>query len=246
MKQLGNLVERVDWSTHAALIASGAVGAVLVIRLLAVGEWDTSTAHAILQTGGTGTVLLGAMVSLVSAVLPGALAVAIARPAYRWGRGAGRPDAALVMSTILFVLVALLVAPMVYLIVGVPVASFLAFLIGRADTGKPEDLATRDNLRMLATALVFGSASVLLVSAQPWLPREVLIITGGDRVVGYVLVANSDSTAVLQHQPRQVIYLDHGSVVRRAICDPERSWWWKRVPANYSQTATDYPACPRQ
>jgi hypothetical protein len=50
-----------DLWRHLGLIITMLAGAIVLIRLLAAPEWDQQLAMAILQVGGTGNVLVGAV-----------------------------------------------------------------------------------------------------------------------------------------------------------------------------------------
>jgi hypothetical protein len=51
------------WFEHLALIATGLVALIIALRLLVIATWSRRTAVAMLQTGGSATVVTGVLIS---------------------------------------------------------------------------------------------------------------------------------------------------------------------------------------
>lgn len=229
-----------EWSPHLGLIVSALVGLVVVIRILSTANWDYQTARAILQGGGTASVIFGATMSVVQSVLPVILLLIIALLPYRWvytGRWRGP---FLSLSAVVCFGMLGLTSPAIYLIGGIVLMLIGAILFALVDRSQSATKATAQNRRVyfvIFFALVFSA----LGNDQPWLPREVVVLRQEDPIEGYVLRDTQDTWwYILTHSPREVRHVRASQIKDRWICDPNQSWLFDPL---IHDRAARYPPC---
>lgn len=209
-------------TNHLFLLA--ALG-LLVIKLLSIAEYSTSTVLAIVQSTGLTDTLLGVLLP-VFPWLVGLLGLSVASRS--WPNSNSK--LALGLHGLLFVLLAALLPSTilgVLLLAGTALIPLLrlttwgsSFLRGRA---------TR-----VAGSIAVGAAVVVLVAAVAlddgmWLPSERVEITRvtqtgaqvGWIAVGYVLSSDTDWTVVLADSPRAILRVRTAEVESRGPCRVE-------------------------
>jgi hypothetical protein len=212
------------------------VGLVLiaVARLLIVSDYNTVTAGAVVSSGGYVDTLLGTIIPVVPFVLPyfalvllffnrvflaalAVLATVCVSPVEVSRSAVGdlaRKDwnevlrASLVLVIILaFVVAILLIAAML----GLGFGNF-------AKTVAP--IACIALIPLVSQVYSFPVSKSFYVDLvrQPWLPAEMITLTSGQVIVGYVLSDNGSSLTVLMNDSRSVYYYPDGEVAKRQVC----------------------------
>jgi hypothetical protein len=203
---------------HLALGAAAVVSTLSVIRLLRVSGGSPTTALAILQAGGTGTIATAMLLSIV----PLLLAMIAGSALLEWlGRLDGRPSgpAIALLGLTAFLVMYLVPAPICLTVAGtVGVVTWKRWRGMEPPSGDGEGLT----LEAVLVPVVLGCFFVVL--SGPWWPAEIIERRGGETDVGYVIGTD----------PREIVVLDAGDslvrrhprseVLERRLCD-ERSWW---------------------
>jgi hypothetical protein len=206
---------------HPGQVVAAAVTLVLALRLMAVAAWNEQTALAILRESGTGTLLLGTLITVLTLavlgvpILIGAL-VAFAPlhdrrwwSVWRWG--------------IPFATIVLFVREDLLLIIGVFGLWATSPLIRRLFT--PDKPVQGSDAVVLLTQRIAGGVGVVItlggaaffgvIGDQPWGPDEAVRTPDGHAHLGWVLRA--DQEVVMLSNDRRVVYLK-GPLLARAIC----------------------------
>lgn len=201
-------------------------GAVLTLRIMAVARFDTSTALAMLQTGGTGNVLVGAAVAVLP-VVPlyfgtpfGVLARQRQREHGTWSAIAWAATPVVLASAVL------------------PPAYLLGF-VGLTALG----FSFADSLDVSALlASLAVATSFVVIGAQPWWPVEAVTIMGEKPQMAYVVGRDGDELVLLTgaHHIRRV---PSASVVERGLCTRSTGVLF-RNPTVVFWRASAYPTCP--
>jgi hypothetical protein len=252
------------WREHLSLLAGVGTALLVAFRILAMANFDPETAYAILQTAGTGTIIIGVFLSSAGFIAYIAVFLCIAR--YRMLKvsetHAGEQGNFLVAAGTLFGVVAFLTTPAI-LFVGL-VILFLAtlwppkFLTTRktaetddnsdsAEKGKrrsrlkaflaaPQQLNTRITLIASMTILV-----VILVVTSPSLPIEELTLKGSHPLAAYVLSSQGSSYVVLLPNSSKIEFLHKVTDVK--LCDPGNDALLSPLPRLLFALRPHYPLC---
>ena len=214
------------WEIPLGALAVGIASTVLVaLRLLSVADFNPATAYGIVQSSGTGNVLIGTVISLVPSMaiitVSGLIVYLIFYPHPKLSAAA---ELAVWASMSMLVLIALLTIPLRYIIaIGLWLLFILFLLIFRGKIKKAlerhEDAPVVRNAArgfgfIVAVTVIFG-----IVLSPPWMPSEYLVFKNGRSVTGYVLSETQTGIAVLQASPREVLYYeDPKSLQDEYIC----------------------------
>jgi hypothetical protein len=236
-----------EWKEHIT-IAIGVISTlIIVMRLLVVADFDAQTAYAVLKSGGTTPILLGVSLSYVWAIA--AVGAILVFYVDKQNRSAGdNAGSAAVFAIIVATIVNVLTAPIVVWAFSISVAllifitSLVLYLIFHAGDRAQALLdqaeehvaaglrASRSAQRALrrrhkrAKAGLFFSlaviAIIMITDKSPWLPIEVINVSGSSKqYVGYVLSVDDNTLALLNDRPRQVEYVQvKNQTVNRRIC----------------------------
>lgn len=222
---------------HAALVATAALAAFAVFRLVRVADGELTTASAILHYAGTANVVIASVMFLVPyAVVWAAIAAIVQalneRDFWRYATLIG-----------VLAVTALAITP-----VGVLVAAVASGLVLIPPlVARRRDRATVQIILTLVFGILF---TPLIISRNMWLPAET-IKSQGSVYVGYVL-DDGDLTGLvlLDHDDRRVTRIARAAVETRKFCEVRSTGpnWLERafdvsLPALVRQTA-DYPQCP--
>jgi hypothetical protein len=215
------------WEIPLGALAVGVASTVLVaLRLLSVADFNPATAYGIVQSSGTGNVLIGTVISLVPSMAiitaSGLVVYLIFYPHPK--KLSPAAELAVWTSMSMLVLIALLTIPLRYIIAIGLWALFILFLlifrgkIKGALQGHGDGRVVRNAARgfgfITAVTVIFG-----IVLSPPWMPSEYLVFKNGPSVTGYVLSETQTGMAVLQASPREVLYYeDPGSLQKEYIC----------------------------
>jgi len=235
-----------------------------VIRLLIVADYNPATASAIASSGGYVDTLLGAIIPLVpiftpylgllllffnrviagmlmllaaAFMSPLALArpVALHLPSHDWHSAIHRSP------LVLLVMIALAAA----------FAVLLALELGMGLTVVARTVGTVACILLVPfvmTLVPFPLTHEFYteVLRQPWQPAEVITLTSGQRLVGYVLSDNGTWLVVLSEGTRTVSYYRPAQVASRQICQITSARPAQPLipvlPA-HQKSATSTPAC---
>jgi hypothetical protein len=223
---------------HAPFVVTAAAGLVVGARILRVAHGDANTSYELLRSVGTGTALLGLLLSALPAIaqLVGAYLIGASD---RWFsvRHLNRMAFVAGIAPILIVFLTGLSAALL--------GALLVFHMGRGyyrrrhprpstgQTGWPVDL-----LVYLATA---WTASLLLMSDRMWLPTESISIQGQDPVKAYVLTNDGEELRLLVDDDRSILVVAESDVINRFICSDTDIWNDTLVRLRRGPL---YPACP--
>jgi MFS family permease len=235
-----------NWEDHLPLLVGASATIFIAIRLSSVASFEPETAYEILQANGTGTVVVGSIVSLLG---PALIAITIIcwqayistgkEHQHRQRRGR------LLVALQLLVGFSLFLTPTV-VFVAIPVTVALALLEtrllrrwvgkqrGKYMTGSGEDRdekarrVTKESISLTSLAKKPSVViSVLLVAlyvffSTPWFPSERISIRGAERTeTGYILSATGDDITMLIHTStgNAVRHFDPHLVIKRIPCD---------------------------
>ena len=217
--RIRGLTSLIDTLTDHFLLLIGS--GMLVIKLLTIAEYSTSTALTIIQSAGITSTLLGVVLPIFP-WLVGLLGLFVVI------RNAGSTGARRVFVPLFLALVLAALLP----------ATVVGWMLLGATIFVPVIRASPQGLRWanaritrLAASAVLAAAAVVLVSAialdrSMWLPAERVEISTAARsgtevnwiAVGYVLGSNSDWTVILTDSPRAVLRVRTHDVTSRGPC----------------------------
>jgi len=206
-----------NWEEHLTLIVGAGSTAIVMMRLLAVADFDPETAFAILQSVGTTTVVIGTLLASIWVVVAFA-GMAIMRYFVQHGINSWRRaafDRAIFVGSIVILLTA-------------PTAAALLVIIMAIMWMRVRRTCTEVGKESVKPARAFGEfvlgiaiALVILLGAYPWIPLErISVSTQAKAHVGYVLRADSETIVVLDDKRRRIEYLERkGLTVSRELCN---------------------------
>jgi hypothetical protein len=205
-----------------------------VARLLIVSDYNTVTAEAVVSSGGYVDTLLGTIIPVVPFALPylalvllffnrvllaalAVLATVCVSPVTIGRSAAGdlaRKDwneiqgASLIFVVLLAVVVAILL-----------IAAMLGLGFGNfAKTVAPIACIALIPLVSQVYSFPVGKSFYVDLIRQPWLPAEMITLTSGQTIVGYILSDNGSSFTVLMDDNRAVYYYPDADVAKRQVC----------------------------
>jgi hypothetical protein len=145
------------------------------------------------------------------------------------------------LLTVIFVIVAALTTPLLYL-AAIPVGAAILGLVGKF----------RSSVARVARHKRFGAALAVLaavlltlgvIQSPPWGPEEHFSFNTGQQVTGYLLAQTDKVTTILLAKPRAIAYYDTGSLTSQYAC---KSVPWYGFSAIYYLPGFDpvrYPSC---
>jgi hypothetical protein len=226
---------------HIGLVLGAAGSAIILARLLLVSAFNHETAVSLLTMQGTGTAVLGSLLSITPVIPFAALLVVVYLAALSVERTGDIPDG-YVAPYLALTVVTVLTAPLV--LAGVVAVAAVAIGYTRygarrtvtsarsadcgARSGEPPTLSNGGRaqhapwVRRHIAMWFITVGGLALASAPPWLPAErVTIGKGGEQisVVGYVLQESDDELVVLLDSPREVMRYSSDQGFRRSFCE---------------------------
>jgi hypothetical protein len=259
------------WQDNAAVIIAVLSVAVVAIRLLGVSRGDPEIAYAILQTGGTGNVLIATLISTL-----GLLAIPIcatlglgAANAFDTRHTSARFHILFAGSLVLLYIV-LYMSPAGLLFLSACYAIFMCLVylvhliwlrVSRRRGNTQEHGNAQEHGKHKGTFfspktfLIIGICiyTVFLlgyemVTPTPWLPVQKISIAGKKPFAGYVLSEANGETSILTSKPEQVIYLHTQTIQHSTQCTPP---WYLQEQAtlaelweHYRGKLITYASCP--
>ena len=203
---------------HLGLAIAVAGALAVVFRLLAVAEYDTDTALAILQISGTAEIAVGTLMTVLPLVeMLGLAVLAIAILVF----DGPRSRLAVLVGAAVVLALAVSFAPYSPLLDGFYVVLVPLALVGRrlirgTAPGDADDIKRKSVIALLACVAVMLAGSVAF-GPSAWLPAEA-VVADGQPYVGYVLTSGSDGASLLLDQSRRVVHV--GPLTRRVLCRP--------------------------
>lgn len=232
---------RQRWWDHLGLLLSGALFVLVLVRVLFAAGFDTTTAMAILQHGGTANVVLGstfASLPLLTSLMTGHVVARFVfgpRPGLTW-------LPLLLLGLVLAVAYVALVA-----FAAVAILIVLGLLIHWCRRGKstpPTAPVTEEEVpdqSLLTTGLLF--LVLLPMSASSWLPTEELSVRGSASFTGYVLASEGADTYLLTEEVPEHVQSVPTEYLKRRLCQTEEVWYG--ITLWDLQQRDRYPECPR-
>ena len=213
-----------DWEwlkdNSTAIIAVLSV-AIVAIRLLAVARGDPQTAYAILQIGGTGSVLIATLVSAL-----GLLAVPACATFgfYAWRTAGDTPSGSSILSTRVILLsaggavmflIALDMSPVILLLWSIVFLGIQTIIAVRVRDG-------REKLLILISVVVYVVGILIYegVSPTPWLPVQTITVAEQSPFSGYILSQANGQTSILTRVPEGVITIPSQEITTIEQCTP--------------------------
>jgi hypothetical protein len=253
-KRIGKNDNSSWWQDNSAVIIAVLSVAVVAMRLLSVSRGDTETAYAILQAGGTGSVLVATLISSLGLLaIPTCAALGLyAADAWDTRHTAARFSLSLAGSLGLLYIV-FYTAPFGLLTLSIGFALFM-YLVWLS-VPKRRKNHSRTFFRP-KTFLIIGVCVYILFtlgyelgSPTPWLPVQKITIAGHRAFTGYVLSQGNGQTAILTSKPEGLIYPPTQSSLHATQCTPpyyleEQATLvdlWERYVRH---KLINYPPCP--
>jgi len=249
----------------ALIVAPIGLLLIAVIRVLAVADYNPATASAIVSSGGYVNALLGTIIPLVPIVTPylallllfsgrvisGILTllaaafmspvvlarpVALHLPGHDWHSATHRGP---LILAVLIVLAAAFATLLAVELLGVGLAAAVR-------TAGTVACILLIPLVMSLVPFPLSHEFYTEVIKQPWLPAEVITLTSGQRLTGYVLSDNGTWLVVLSDGTRTINYYRPPQVASRQICQimpsPPKAPLIPVFPAHLT-SATSTPVC---
>jgi hypothetical protein len=228
------------WKDNSTVIIAILSVAVVAIRLLGVARGDPEIAFAILQIGGTGTVLIATLVSTLGLLAIPVCAVFI----YNTWENRKNATKFLVLTACSFgmLTIALYMAPAFLLAISIPLLILAVILsLGTLSTG-PQTLTG------FIALYVFGLFIFGLFSPTPWLPVQEIHAAGQGPFTGYVLSQDNGETSILTANPEGVISISSQKILATEQCTPPYYLWEQATIfefiSGWQSKLTTYPSCP--
>lgn len=240
-----------EWPNHLGLLVGAAASTLICLKLLAVANWNSTTAFGILAASGTANVLTGTLLAVLP-MLYVVLAVAAApRIVQRLKRRTQveRSAALLLVGWPASLLLFLVPSAQFLVIVAVAALAIVVSLIRRVRARRPakerrKSVATENNeisrFEALSVSLAgfvylfFGSLSI------PWVPAQMVVTSDGEHVA-YVLKNEGDTANVLLAEDRTLIHVQADAVTGE-YCEHDGGWW--NEPVGQLFRDDKYPDCP--
>jgi hypothetical protein len=209
-----------------ALAAASAFG-IVVLKILAVAQFNTRVAAALIGTTDSPAVVLGVAIDVAPVVFAfaGTLIVfvaIIARPSDPRARAALR-GAAVVMAVLLLVAVPLLL--LLLFLVPVTLVAIVTYHRERKepDTGTEAGAIRPTNMlvSMAEWVVVLGVLPLLIVGSPPWMPAERVGMPDGKVEVAYVVRTDGAWTLLLIDRGRSLRYVPTADISSREPCATE-------------------------
>jgi hypothetical protein len=238
------------------LVGVGSV-AFIAIKLLTVAGGDPETAYAILQSQGTGAVLVGSLVSVVG-LIAAPFAFVLILHGLKPHRGVPSGPAMSHFYVIGFglLMVSVVTAPAGLLIESVVCALLLTAAITamHARFGSKARVRFPFNLASANFTLAYAMSIIIigLISSSPWLPAENISLRHNLSFTGYVLSDSNGRILVLTYDPTGVVQFPQGDILGTRECEPHDYKWFQATPWELISGVLDsglrayYSACPHK
>jgi len=233
------------WNDNSAVIVGILSVAVVSIRLLSVSRGDPETAYAILQVGGTGTVLTATLLSTLGLIaIPACMILAFYAQRAR-AKNLSTASYQLGFSAIILSYIALYMSPIIFLIYGLATGTMLLLFIIFTEPDKEEvGRSFRDVIAGYLIFMIFYG----LFSPTPWLPSQAITVAGQRPFSGYVLSQANGETTILTSNPEGIISTPSKSIQATEQCIPHLYLWEQATFFDWLEhqlgRLMTYPSCP--
>jgi hypothetical protein len=233
------------WKENLGILLGVTSAVFVVIRTLSLAHFDPETAYGILQAGGAGAVIIGALLSSIGPLAIAASGLCILAATLSANKQDTRRGLE-IFGSIVFGLISIFTAPFLllcicivllagYIIQGKTVINRIRRRMKEAeDEGSPDADAralsyVEEELRrqrgrkrnaffrtMVLSAITLGLVSL---AGPSWYPTERIDIKGRAPEAVYVLSDSNNEIAALNIYTRQLEYFDEGLVTNRQLCE---------------------------
>jgi hypothetical protein len=230
---------------NPTLTIAGASAALASLKILNEAHFDVTTAQEILRTSGTGSILLGASLSLLTllGVGLGSMILLVA-----WIRS-GEPLMWASVTAVVLFLIGVFVLPF-FLVGYIVAAAVLYWVFHRRSTRRADRQAGAAESKR--AALIFSLTTLgaiyliyAVIAGTPfWLPKEVVQLENDERYVGYVLGQREGWTRILLSEDRSILQVRESDIEDRFNCEDQPDGWRERFRQwRPFDTGADYPDC---
>lgn len=249
-----------DWREHIPLLITGFSILFIGIRLISISHGDIETADGILQSSGTATVVIGALMPVIGFIiftlgfwLLAALVIEDVKIA---------PKALVLGCGIFLVLTGLFVTPISFICLTIlaPIAGFASGRAVRAlserSSGGTTSRKSRAHarLRSARTFYVISGYILLLlfvaaINPTPWIPAEIIASTTMRPFTGYVISDSQTDVVILVSHDGKIVHIDPTKITSQVVCRQQGvvygGFFLDTLPMLINATSqAHYPACP--
>jgi hypothetical protein len=225
---------------HVGLLVSLTGGVFVVIAVLGLAKFDTTTALGIVDTvGPVGVLVRGTLITGLPLIVPLLLqaAMVFARPRWWFAHHPRAFGAFAGVGLVLYLGVPWVIAALASTMV---VAGVVGVLKDRNNTSPtPSGWGAQAGF-----AAVAGLVATLATAIIPWLPTQTITHPEAGTFTGFVLKVSDGYTTVLADRPRRIVRLDSTRTVFELCAHPSeaRTSILQSLPA--FETSVHYPKCP--
>jgi hypothetical protein len=237
------------WRDNSTAIVGLLSVAIVAIRLLGVGRGDPEIAYAILQIGGTGTVLIATLVSTLGLIAIPACGIA----AYFFVRAIKKSACStrifqLGCGSFIMLYIAAYMAPAEFLVISVGAAVLVVVIWRTVRALHTSHRAAQLLPVMLIAGYVLAVLLYQLASPTPWLPVQAITVARQKPFTGYVLSQDNGKTDILTSNPEGVVSIPSQEIQATEQCTPHNYDWDQATALGLLERVTrqiiTYPACP--
>lgn len=235
---------------NLALFASVALTALLALKLLIISGFNVVTAAGVLQVAGTGSVVVGTVVTLGPTLVLIALGEVWLRTTNQRRAMSSVERSSVQMAAAPVVGVLILAVPMLSAAVYISVLFLVPRALGvvsrlvhlrRERRGQPHvRVEPMSSTERTAVRWAFPMFVLATVMTATWLPTESLGVGQHPAETGYVIGTRGAETVVLKEKPVRLESVPTAEL-KREYCET-RSWWTSPVIDLLS--GRKYPECP--
>ena len=227
---------------HLPLVASLGTFIFVLLRVLAVSNFNMTTATAVVQRASPTAVLLGLGVQALGMAC-GAAFLMLTSPALEAGAESRWSDAR-IGGAAAAAIIGSLTAPavIVWLVVGVILLRRVVY--GR--WGSPEASSrpsfTPQAVNRRVGVFVGAFAIIAVSSGPPWVPPEAVTVDG-DTFEAFVVHSDDSWTDLLLESSREVRRHKSSDIAERLLCEPSSIVSYRTIP-QYFVAEVERPPCP--
>jgi len=239
-----------SWKEHLPLLATVFSVIFIGIRLLSISNQNFETAEGILQSSGTATVIIGALVpqtgifTFVLGMGIGGLLIS--------GRIDKSSKQFATVLTILLIAASAIIAPIGTFVAFSGLVLLLPIWPRRFRRWIKPDSTSRMQRLYIYSMVGWVMLIIVYVAANPvpWIPAEIIVPSKATPFTGYVLSQSDTDVAILTYKNRQIVHMAPRDIVSQTVCRQPgvsfRDSSGETLPMLiYGQNKSNYPACPR-
>lgn len=235
----------VQWIRANLVIASAAIAFLLVVvEVLQLARWRVESALAIVAVADAPRVVSGVAVAVLPLMLPPLVLLSWAW--YRELRATGHRAGLLALLEGPLLGSAILVSPVSLLVIyfGIYVVTdwVAGFLTRRRGTPVRGYMPVGERRTSYFVFVAVFAVSSLLLNSRSWLPVEVVGVTGGVQVSGFVVGETASFTTVVGRVEGSVSRVKTDSIITRTVCHTESGWFFDSILESVSPRIS--PICP--